>query len=371
MNIYKNYDLLGLKKENNPSQKEIKNAYHKLALKNHPDKNPNNPTVAELFKEITNAYSILSDESKKKQYDMLGDNNYENGMNMSNDINPEDIFAQFFGRGNHGHGNGFERMSDNPFANFGFNFDIGSDNNFSLNKKCQNINKNIQVTLDDVYNGINNKMKIFVKKNCLKCKKICDNCNGKGHIKQIRSMGILTQISEGPCDVCRGKGEINNKNINCIDCKGTGEYSKESLVNLVVEAGFPNNYKTLFKGLGEQPKTSKQTPGDLIIQLNILDNINFKRQDNDLYYKYKISYIDTIIGKNIEIEYFDEKIKLNTSEYGVLLNGKQYKLEKKGLPYFNKNKRGDMYIEFIIETPKIKNKDRLNELKVLLTDIFD
>ena len=91
---YKYYDLLGLNKDNNPSQKEIKMAYHKLAMKHHPDKNPNDQKTADLFKEISNAYSILSDEDKKNKYDRLGDNNYEEGG--MNNFNPEDIFSAFF-----------------------------------------------------------------------------------------------------------------------------------------------------------------------------------------------------------------------------------------------------------------------------------
>lgn len=366
---YKYYELLGLKKENNPSQRDIKNAYHKVAMANHPDKNPNNKKCEELFKQISNAYSILSDENKKRDYDRLGDNNYqENGNNGGGGgMSHDDIFAHFFG--NRNHQERFRRGGGSPFSDFGFNFDTGGN---GRRNNCENINKNITVNLNDVYKGINTEIKIQIKKHCLKCIKKCENCNGSGTVKQIRNMGILTQISESTCNICKGRGEIHNKNKNCNECKGNGSYIKEEKTKLIVNPGFPDKYKKVFKGFGEQPTTNNQKAGDLILEINIDKNHVLKREGNNLYYSIEVDFIDSVIGKDINIPYFDNSININTSTFGVLLHGKKYMLEGKGLPIFNnENKFGNMFVDFSIKQCKIKNNNKLNELKILLNEMIN
>ena len=352
MITYKYYDVLGLKKDDNPSQSEIKKAYHKLAMKYHPDKNKeNNKEIDEKFKEMTNAYGVLIDNEKKMKYDQLGDN-YEEGNGM--DIDPNEIFAQFFGN----RSDPFERGG---FGSF-FNFDIRTNQNM----KCSNIKKTLNVTLEEVYNGIDKTMEISVKKVCFNCVKKCNNCNGKGRIKQIRNLGIVQQIMEGICSMCNGEGIKLEKNKNCEICKGEGEYLKKNNANLKINAGFQNNHKTLFKGLGEQPKKKDQEAGDLIILLNIEKNKNFERRGNDILYKTKISQIDAIIGKKIEIEYFNKKkIEINTQDQGIIQNKKEYKIKNKGIE-INDNIKGDLIIEYEVENSFIKNKNNIEELKNIL-----
>ena len=346
---FKLYEILGLNKNNNPSQQEIKKAYHKKALKHHPDKNPNNKDNEILFKEISNAYTILSDENKKRTYDNLGDDNYQEGN--QNDMNPEDIFQHFFGNNNSPFGSAFTSS---------FNFEF----NRKQNRKCSNITKTINVTLEDVYNGIDSTIKINVKNNCLNCINICKECDGKGVIQTMRSLGIMQQIIQKTCDRCRGKGEIIELNKHCKKCNGEGTYINEHNANLKISAGFPNNYKTSFKGLGEQPKSKNDIPGDLIIQINILDNKYFKRDNNDLYYTYKINYLDSIFGKIIEIPYFNENIKLNTKNYGIILHKNEYTIKDKGLPIFNKrNNYGNLIIKFEINNIEFKKNIKENDIE--------
>ena len=179
-------------------------------------------------------------------------------------------------------------------------------------------------------------MKINVKNNCLNCINKCRECDGQGVIQTIRNLGIMQQIMQKTCDKCKGKGEIIELNKSCKKCKGEGTYIDEHNTNLKVSPGFPNNYKTCFKGLGEQPKSKNDIAGDLIIQINIIENKYFKRDNNDLYYTYKINYLDSIFGKIIEIPYFNENIKLNTKKYGIILHNNEYIINDKGLYVFNK-----------------------------------
>ena len=272
------------------------------------------------------------------------------------------------------HGGGIYKNKEETIERWCKNYEELPDNikNRLVLENCENINKNITVNLNDVYKGINTEIKIQIKKHCLKCIKKCENCNGSGTVKQIRNMGILTQISESTCNICKGRGEIHNKNKNCNECKGNGSYIKEEKTKLIVNPGFPDKYKKVFKGFGEQPTTNNQKAGDLILEINIDKNHVLKREGNNLYYSIEVDFIDSVIGKDINIPYFDNSININTSTFGILLHGKKYMLEGKGLPIFNnENKFGNMFVDFSIKQCKIKNNDKLNELKILLNEMIN
>lgn len=363
---YKLYEILGLDK--NASDQDIKRAYKKLAFENHPDKNKGDQNAEEKFKEISNAYAILSDETEKRKYDQLGDNNYNNG-NGGQQESHADIFERFFG-GNMGH----------PFAHH-FEQRGGFEHHFSFNnfgeqhntevRKCKSFGQSLNMTLEEVYEGINKNIKISVKKYCSKCIKQCDNCNGRGIVNQIKHMGMFTQMFTGTCDKCSGSGHITQAKKNCSECNGNGSYDKEQNAHLTIPPGVDNGFKTIFPELGEQPRNSNQHAGDLILEINILEHKIFTRKGNDLYYKCEISFIESIIGKNIEIPLFNELLKINTNIFGVLCSGKNYMIEDKGMPFMNSNtKKGNLFIEFSINYPKIKNSEKIKELEELLSQTF-
>lgn len=366
---HKLYDILNVSID--APINDIKKSYKKLAFQWHPDKNKENQAEAEQkFKDISNAYSILSDENERRKYDQLGDDNYNNNGSGEPDINPMDIFERFFGNGV-GH----------PFAehNFGghnfrhhFSFNDFNVHHTTQVKKCKSIGHTYNTTLDEVYKGINKNMKITIKKYCNLCVEKCDNCQGRGIVNQVRSMGFFTQMFTGPCDRCQGTCFKINGKQSCETCKGQGSYDKEQNAHLTIPPGVEDGFKTVFPELGEQPMHDTQIAGDLILEIKINPHKHFVRKNNDLFYKKEITFIESITGINMEIEYFNEIIKINTlNEFGIISPTKQYMIENKGMPLMNSNdKKGNMIIEFNIVYPKIKNKEKISELKNLLEDIF-
>jgi DnaJ-class molecular chaperone len=349
---YKLYESLGISK--NASQEEIKKAYKKLAIQYHPDKNPNNPSADAKFKEISNAYSILSDEEKKRRYDHLGDENFNNDGDGGADVDINDIFANIFG--NRG----------DPFndAFFGFRNKQQQQTN-----KCNNIHKVIYVSLDDVYTGINKNLSFKVQYFCKKCMKNCKNCNGNGIVQQMIQMGPFTQIISQPCNSCQGSGVLNDINKKCGECKGDGKYETDNPCNLSVPKGFEDGLRTIFNKLGEQPKKSNQEAGDLVLEIRVQEHSHFTRKGNDLIYKLNITLTESILGKDITIPYFDEVIKININQFGIINPEKQYIIKNRGLPIMNTDKKGNMFLEFKINFPKLE-KDEISNLTHILNKAF-
>jgi DnaJ-class molecular chaperone len=362
---YSLYSALGLDRNSNPDQNEIKRAYKKMAMEHHPDKNKDNPDAENKFKEISNAYAVLSDEAKKRVYDQVGDEGFdENGGQQNN--------HPF--RGGMGHGDIFEhffRGGNNPFSqHFGFDFEEFGGSGSGGPKMCQSIHKQLNVSLEEAFQGINKNMTINITKYCHSCLKKCVNCNGSGTVKQIKHMGFMTQVFTGKCDKCTGTGYMVDAKKSCSDCSGNGKYNKEINAHLSLPRGISSGFKTGFPEMGEQPKNPSQKSGDLILEIIINDHPHFKRDSNDLHYKCNLSYIESVIGKDIEIPYFNETIKINTSSFGVVHPNKKYLIEGKGMPIVDSSKMGNMYVEFNIVYPTIKNKDKVAELEALLKETF-
>jgi molecular chaperone DnaJ len=355
---HKLYDILGV--QSNASQDEIKKAYKKLAFQYHPDKNPNNPEADARFKEISNAYSVLGDEAQKDRYDRLGDDNFNEsgGGNDRTNVDIHEIFRSMF-EGHHGGGDPF---AEHFFGGFG-------RHRHQQNNKCGNIHKVMNVNLEDVYNGINKNLTFKVTYFCKKCYKTCDICKGSGIIQQMIQMGPFTNIVSHPCHNCQGLGVLNMNNKNCQDCHGTGKYENENACNLSIPKGFEDGIRTVFNKLGEQPKKNNQEAGDLILELRINEHPHFTRKANDLYYKLNITLTESILGKDISIPYFDDTIKININQFGVINPNKQYIIKNRGLPIINTDKKGNLFLEFTIIYPKVE-KDEMNNLASVFSKAF-
>lgn len=324
---YELYEKLGV--DRNSSLDDIKRAYKKLAIKHHPDKGGDE----KVFQDISNAYSVLSDPKKKQQYDMTGSEQPQ--MNMPH---PHDIFQHFF------------NMNRGSFH---------GNNSTNRQIKCKDILHNYEITLEQAFTGLSRQVKIKMKTYDLTDCKECEQCQGIGIIKNIKHMGIFTQIMEMQCPNCKGSGSfaLNPKTIE-----------KEKIVQLEIPEGVESNYQITIDGCGEQPKSPNCQPGNLVFLIKIKDNIHFKRINNDLYHKINIGFIDSICGIQTIINILNQdKIELNTTTLGILQPNKQYVFQDKGMKQHGK--RGNLFLEFIIDYPLL-NDDQRNIISTTLKNII-
>lgn len=325
------YDILGVSKTS--SLEEIKQSYKKLVIKNHPDKGGNK----EKFQQIQEAYEVLSDDNKRRQYDNPNQGGFPQGF-------------QFPFQGD------FQQGFPNPFNFF----------NMSNNKNNDQIYK-CKITLKDVYNGVTKTFNIKRKTLCNSCKKKCDMCNGVGMVNsgQQIQMGPIIQIIQKQCEKCAGSGIIKNT-ISCTPCNSSGYIHKEKNINLKIPKGVEEGKEYIFEEWGEQSNKPNEKSGNFIVRINIENDNIFTRSGLDLHYETNINIYESIAGKKLEIPYFGETLYIDTSNFCVINPNKEYIVLEKGLVNENGTK-GNLYIKFKIEYPeKILNEEE----SLLLSNLF-
>ena len=269
------YDLLGVDK--NASEAEIKKNYKKLAMKHHPDRNPKNRDEAEkTFKEISNAYKVLTDPQKKNIYDQFGEEGLQNTGGMPSGFNPFSMFEEMF---NEGGGGGMPG---------GFHFNMGGMGGMGGNKQSTPEVKKIRVSLEDLYNGktmkftINRTVLNESKKHLIKT---CSNCNGSGIEVIVQRLGPIVQQMQSQCGVCGGKGK--SVNTDCLN-------KTQEKINVNIEKGTCNGEKVILHGKGNFNVNTMEND-DLIFVIMEEEHNIFKRVENNLIIGLDINLIDALI----------------------------------------------------------------------------
>ncbi|MFA5791543.1 MAG: molecular chaperone DnaJ [Candidatus Paceibacterota bacterium] len=358
------YEILGVNK--GVSKEEIKKAFYKLAHKYHPDKKGGNENK---FKEVNEAYQVLSDDAKRSKYDQYG-SQFENmggGYGSQQQGGFEGFDFSGFQNGNADFASGFDMGNLNDiFSDF---FGGGMGGGRREVRRGRDISTEIQISFSDAIFGINRKILITKTSQCLSCNasgakagskmEICKHCNGQGKIHEQKRTIFGNIANTKICEVCLGTGEVP-KEI-CDKCKGKGVLRREEEISIVIPAGVRDGEMVRMTGYGEA--ISKGTTGDLYIKINITSHPVFKREGNDLVMNLNLKLSDALLGIKYPIETLDGNIEVTIPE-GVSIN-EILRVRGKGVP-MSKNKRGDLLIKLNIKLPnKLSRQSRsiIEELK--------
>jgi len=326
------YEILGLSQD--ASDEEIKKSYRKLAMKYHPDRNKDDKKAEKKFKEVSAAYEILKDPQKKAAYDQYGHDAFRQGGMGSQGFGDfaggfSDIFEEFFGSG---FGTNSQRRG--PAR--------GSDLRF-----------NMSISLQEAYFGKKTKIKIPGYVSCESCDETgsadksgpstCSTCQGHGKIRSTQGFFSI----ERPCPKCGGEGSsIRNP---CIKCSGTGKIKKQKTISVSIPAGVDTGTRIRISGEGE-PGQRGAGSGDLYIFVDVQKDKLFEREEENIFCSIPISIITAILGGEIEVPTIEGKKARLTIPAGTQ-SKTQFRLKGKGMSILRQTRRGDMYIEALVEIP--------------------
>ena len=327
------YEILGVGK--NADSKEIKKAYRKLAIKYHPDKNPDNKEAEAKFKEAAEAYEVLSNSEKRQRYDQFGHAGMGGSAGGFGGMNMDDIFSQFgdiFGGGGFG----------------GF----GGESRGRRVLKGSNLRIKLTLNLNEVSNGVDKKVKVrrlTVAEGVIY--KTCQTCNGTGSITRISNTILGQMQTSSTCSSCNGIGKIVDKKPSGTD--NNGMIKKEETVSIKIPAGVEEGMQLKVSGKGNAAP-SEGVNGDLIVLIAIEEHPTLKRDGQNIHYDHYISFGDAVLGAKCEIPTINGKVKVNLDS--GIQSGKILRLKNKGLPSVSNYGVGDLLIHINIWTPHALNK---------------
>ena len=351
------YEVLGLQK--GASEEEIKKAFRKMAMKYHPDKNPGNKEAEEKFKEVNEAYSVLSDPDKKSKYDKFGHAGIDpNGMGGG-----AGGFGGFggFGGGAGGFG-GFEDIFDMFGGGFGGFGGGSSQRRANQPRKGKDLQKAISITFEEAAFGTKKKIELTKFVICPTCKgegtkpgtskKTCPKCGGSGQITQMQRTPFGQFQSVTTCDECGGSGKIIEE--PCPDCKGQGKIRKTVTISVNIPAGVDNESVIPIRGQGE-PGINGGPAGDLYIVLNVKPHKVFKRSGADL--EIPISFDQAALGADIIVPTLEGKVSYKVP--AGTQPGTTFRLKGRGIKYLKREAKGDLYVKVNLEVPtKLNHKQK-------------
>lgn len=339
------YETLGVSKE--ADDKDIKKAYRKLAMKYHPDKNAGDKESEEKFKEINEAYQVLSDPQKRRAYDQFGHAGVDGGG---------------FGQGGYGQGfgggfGGFEDIFGDVFGDmFGGGFG-GSARRRNAPQKGNDIRYDARIKFEEAAFGVDREIKIDRQEECEVCggsgakpgtsRKTCPTCGGSGEIKTYKDTMFGRMVSATTCHTCRGEGTIVEQ--PCENCQGRGRVRKTKKIEIKIPAGVDDGSVIKLSGEGE-PGLRGGPRGDLYVAISVEPHELFKRDGYDIYYDIPITFVQAALGDEIEVPTLDGKVKYKVAE--GTQSGTVFRLKGKGVPHLRTGARGDQYVKVVVEVPR-------------------
>ena len=345
------YEVLGINR--GTSSEEIKKAYRKMALKFHPDRNPNNKEAEEKFKEAAEAYSILIDTEKKSVYDRFGHDGLRgegfpgfSGFNSSVFEGFEDILGSFF--------------------NFGFGDIFGTRERGRGHspQRGRDLGLELVVTLEEAAFGVEKELKLSRAELCPVCdgsgmkpgteKSVCPQCDGRGQMRY--SQGFFT-VSR-TCNHCQGNGEIISS--PCIDCHGSGKKREKKTIEIKIPEGIDDGYKLRIGGEGEVGDLNAPR-GDLYVLVRVKKHRFFEREENNLFCEIPISFSQAALGATVEIPTLEENktLKIPSGTQGEEI----FRIKGKGIKSLHNYRQGDLFVKVKVETPKNLSKEQKELLK--------
>ena len=344
------YEVLGVSKD--ASADEIKKSYRKLAKQYHPDMNPGDAEAEKKFKEVNEAYDVLSDPDKKSKYDAYGHAAFDPAAGGGSgfggfggfggmDFDIGDIFSSFFGGGG-GRRNGPVRGDD--------------------------INVRVTLSFEEAVFGVKKEVSFSKIQKCSTCSgsgaekgtspKTCSTCGGTGQVRVQRRTPLGMMQTSKQCDACRGTGKIIEK--PCKDCRGTGYTKVQKKLDVNIPAGIDDGQRIVLRGQGSDGRNGGSA-GDLNVIVNVRPHAVFERDGYDLYCEIPITYADATLGAEIEIPTLEGKQK-HTIPEGTQ-TGTTFTLRQKGVQYVNAKGRGNLNITVNVEVPKNLNSEQRELLR--------
>ena len=348
------YEVLGVSK--GATDEEIKKAYRKMAKKYHPDMNPGDKEAEAKFKEVNEAYEVLSNSDKRSRYDQFGhagvDPNFGAGGGFGGfdmgDVDLGDIFGSFFGGG---------------FGGFG-----GQQQRANAPQKGESLRANLTVTFEEAAFGCEKEIELNRTEECDVCHgsgcqpgttaDTCPDCRGTGAVRIQRGAGGFAFTTTQTCTKCRGSGKLIHS--PCKSCGGNGNLRKKKRISVTIPAGIDDGQAVSLRGQGNAGKNGGPA-GDLIVGIRIKPHPHFHREGTTVLYEQPISFYQAAMGAELEIPTIDGKVKYNLP--AGTQTGTTFRLRGKGIPELRGRGRGDQYVTVKVQTPTSLNSEQKEALR--------
>jgi len=347
------YEVLGVPKT--ASKDQIKDSYRKLAMQYHPDRNKE-PGAEEKFKEISEAYAVLSDDQKRQQYDTLGHANFDQRYSEEDIFRGAD-FSDIFGD----LGGGFSDIF-RMFFGGGGGFGGGSYN--ERETRGQDLLYELSINLEEAAMGTEKEIEVPRTERCDVCggsgaapgtqPKTCQRCGGSGRVQTARRSAFGTFVQVTSCPVCRGRGLIIDR--PCPNCRGTGLVRKKRRITVKIPVGIDEGYQLRLKGEGDVASEGSE-PGDLYVLVHVLPNELFVRDGDDLHYVLTISYPTAVLGGDAQVQTLEGTTSVRI--HPGTQSGEKIRVRGSGMPRFRGYGRGDLIVRVAIAVPdKVNSQQR-------------